>query len=176
MLLRSGGHHWANLFIRPLDTRLASNRCLFTAEGLDVTACMDDPQIILLEFTSDTVAAISHLWEQLRDIEATVNAAKPLTLPTRGGHFLTAAELTVFAGVEVTVVAATRVSAYGMFYKLRESRSKGSYAKAEQDAVLGCLPGCPTSRLCGLSQLRARHPQSGIRSARDQCPAVEHGM
>ena len=175
MLLKFGRHHWANLFIRPLDTWLASNRCLFTAERLDVTACMVDAQTILLEFTSYTVAAISHLWEQLRDIETTVNAAKPLTLPPRG-HSPTAAELTVFAGVGVTVVAAAQVSAYGMFYKLRESRSKGSCAKAEQDAVLGCLPGCPTSRLCGLSQLRARHPQSGIRSARDQCPAVEHGM
>ena len=111
-------------------------------------------------------------------IETTVNAAKPLTLPPRG-HSPTAAERIVFfADVGVTVVvAAAWVSAYGMFYKLRESRSKGSCAKAEQDAVLGCLPGCPmTGRLYGLSQLSARHPQSGIHSARDQRPAVEHGI
>ena len=62
---------------------------------------MDDAQIILLELTSDTVAAISHLWQQPRDIGATVNAAKFLTLPPRGGHPLTAAELTVFADVGV---------------------------------------------------------------------------
>ena len=137
---------------------------------------MVDAQIILLEFTSDTVAAISHLWEKLRDIETTVNAAKPLTLPPRG-HSHTAAELTVFAGVGVTVVAAAQVSAYGMFYKLRESRSKGSCAKAKQDAMLGCLPGCPTSRLCGYHNLesvihKAAYVQQGI-NARPSSTARE---
>ena len=104
---------------------------------------MVDAQIILLEFTSDTVAAISHLWEQLRDIETTVNAAKPLTLPPRG-HSPTAAELTVFAGVGVTVVASAQVSAYGMFISFESHALKGSSVRRQSRTP--CSVACPDAR------------------------------